>query len=721
MKSTRKRREAREPTSRTSPSGKSGTDDRLTITSTDSNGTEPGEATQSDELPGAVVELLSRLPDVHANGSGFIARCPICGEPEKFTIAVGDEKPVIFNCFRDSCNALPSELAEAVGLDESILYDPTYEASPEAREAFGKWQRSPHARTKEPVPLPSEGAIAGWHKRLLADPGWLAYLTDARGLDVATIEEHQIGWDGERFTIPIREDGEVVNLRRYSWSKEPKMKGLAGHSASLFPLPYDEDHHPDEWVVLCEGEWDRLLARQNGLCAITGTAGTTFKVEWAEHFQDRRVAIVYDVGADGSRTAEKLADEAAEVRVVDLARKGLHRGEDLTDWFLRYDYSADDLRRLIASQDPDDDLDERAEIAMALAWEEDAERDHLQGMLTEADISRLPAPEWLVREYFPAEGVAVIWGQPGIGKTLLMIHLAKCVVRGGRWHSRKAKRGGVLFYEGEGLGEFKPRLEALDAYLPKRKGAAAAPILFRDGTVDLNDARQVAAVVRTARSVEQDTGERVRLIVIEPLIESMSGEENAEGMDQASRALRWIAQEVGCCVVVAHHSNASGERARGNDKLRARVHSMFRMERTDGNRLALVGEKQRNGERFAMEYEMLESRSSVVLEMRNEMHAIDYERNKAQHKAQQKVKRDEEKATAARDLIREALETTEGPLTQNELDDTAYFLAKSSGKDVGQRAIRAARTEMVNEGEVVVERGKNKSRLHRLAGDHVGT
>jgi RecA-family ATPase len=709
---TRKRREAREPTSRTSPSGKSGTDEG--ITSTNGHGTDADGAVQPDELPGALVELLSRLQDVHLNGSGFTARCPICDEPEKFTVAVGDEKPVVFNCYRASCDALPSELAEAVGLDESILYDPTHKASPKAREAFGNWRRSPHARTKEAVPLPSEGAIAGWHERLLADPGLLAYLTDARGLDVATIKEHRIGWDGERFTIPIRgEAGEIVNLRRYHWSKQPKMMGLAGHPTSLFPVPHDEDHDPDDWVVLCEGEWDCLVARQHGLTAVTGTGGTTFKDEWGEHFRDRKVAIVYDVGADGSQTAGKLADVAAEVRVVDLARRGLSNGQDLTDWFLRYDYSTDDLRRLIASGDSNDDLDERAEVAMALARVEDAERDHLQGMLTEADISRLPAPEWLVREYFPAEGVAVIWGQPGIGKTLLMIHLAKCVALGCKWHSRKAQRGAVLFYEGEGLGEFKPRLDALDVHLPKRKGGSEAPIRYRDGTVDLNDARQVAAVVRTARRLEQDTGERVRLIVIEPLIESMSQEENAEGMDQASRALRWIALEAECCVVVGHHSNASGERARGSDKLRARVHSMFRMERTVANRLALVGEKQRNGERYAMEYEMLLSGQSVVLDMRKEMLADDYTSAKDQQRKAATAKKNKEQFQLAEDIVRGVL--NDGPqASKNKLIAAAM---KEADGAVGKPTLNDALDALVETGEVAEKPGPNKSFSYALAGD----
>jgi len=60
---------------------------------------------------------------------------------------------------------------------------------------------------------------------------------------------------------------------------------------------------------------------------------------------------MYDAGAFPLEIAEHRAHEfvaagAREAWAVDL---GLEKGEDATDWFVKYGRSADDLRRLINS------------------------------------------------------------------------------------------------------------------------------------------------------------------------------------------------------------------------------------------------------------------------------------------------------------------------------------------------------------------------------------
>jgi hypothetical protein len=71
---------------------------------------------------------------------------------------------------------------------------------------------------------------------------------------------------------------------------------------------------------------------------------------WDRYFVGRGVAVCFDVGEEA--TAEKrakalVAAGARKVVVVRLADAGLEHGEDLTDWFARYDRSALELRDLI--------------------------------------------------------------------------------------------------------------------------------------------------------------------------------------------------------------------------------------------------------------------------------------------------------------------------------------------------------------------------------------
>jgi hypothetical protein len=723
------------PGQRKAPEGSTGashqeeTNEASATASSKPKGTDGTAAELADELPGALIEALARLEDVHLNPSGgWYARCPVCKEGgDKFTIVEGNSQPVVVNCYRAGCQLEdgsekhPVALVEkALGLPPTTLSNDGHRASPEAaaKVVSGDFGGVGARRPRRVEPVPNVGKVQGWCGALQNLPKRLAYLTKQRGLSAATIATYDIGWDRDRsrYTLPVSDAaGEVVDLRRYTAHAPkgtPKMKGLTGGTCQLYPWPDLITDDPDDWLVLCEGEWDALITRQHGIPAVTGTAGATLPPGLLPAFAGRRVAVIYDSDAQdqATKTAALLREVATDVRVVDL---GLGGKGDLTDWFMGQ-RTADELRELIEGED---DLDHQVAVALALEEDTDRRRHHLAEALTQDDIAKLAPPEWLVDNYLPAVGVAVVWGEPGIGKTLLLIAAAKSVIRGSKLFNRKAQRGAVLFYEGEGLSEFRPRLNAYDAEWRLGPGATEAPAVYWPESVDLNTPRQVAAVIRTARMLERQSGEPVRMVVLDPLIESMSGDEIAEGMDQASRALRVIARELNCCVLVGHHSNAGGERPRGNDKLRARVHSMFKMERITNGVSGLVCEKQRSGEKFAMELEMVPSGEAVVFDMRWEGYAQDYASAREHQQQAAKDRKAAAKADSARQIVLDVIADLDAP-TQNQLLDEAVARAKG---DPGRPALKTAVDTLVEEGLVVRIDVGNRGKEHRLAGDQVSS
>ena len=71
-----------------------------------------------------------------------------------------------------------------------------------------------------------------------------------------------------------------------------------------------------------------------------------------------------------------------------------------------------------------DDLEQELASALDLTQGEDERRDYTSTALTDEDLFALAPPDWLVDEFLPAEGVVVVWGQPGIGKTFLALDMA---------------------------------------------------------------------------------------------------------------------------------------------------------------------------------------------------------------------------------------------------------------------------------------------------------
>lgn len=200
--------------------------------------------------------------------------------------------------------------------------------------------------------LPTDDDIERWHMTLLGAPDRLKVMTDERGLTNDTLKFFQVGWDGERYTIPVRDaEGVLQNVRRYhpkAKASKDKMFSINGHGEVRLFHPellsgYDE-------VIITEGELDMMVAHQHGLPAVTHTAGAgTFKAHWGPEFQDKDVFIVYDCDDAGRRgavsAAKRLVPHARNVYIVDMNLD--RKGADITDFLVNMGHTAADLKELM--------------------------------------------------------------------------------------------------------------------------------------------------------------------------------------------------------------------------------------------------------------------------------------------------------------------------------------------------------------------------------------
>lgn len=198
----------------------------------------------------------------------------------------------------------------------------------------------------------------------------LRYLKEKRGLSDDTLKKYQLGWDKirRRVSIPIHdENGKLANIRFYSpkdsSSKMINLKGF-GNPARLFGL---DEMVKDDWkqVLLCEGEFDRLLLSQNGFSAVTSTHGCkSFREEWLRFFKGKDVVVVYDCDSEGQAAVEGIVlgafkeSEVASIKNIVLPLAGSKDDKDISDYFTKphqvspdlFDkrcFSAVDLQKLI--------------------------------------------------------------------------------------------------------------------------------------------------------------------------------------------------------------------------------------------------------------------------------------------------------------------------------------------------------------------------------------
>lgn len=179
-------------------------------------------------------------------------------------------------------------------------------------------------------------------------PGRIRSYLNGRGIPDLIINQHKLGW-GEFYgrnwiVIPVTDvEGKyaLLKLRQDPEDAENPNKMMVypkGAQHQLYGWELLNGHVP--FLVLCEGEFDRLVLLANGIPAATSTGGCgTFKDEWTKHFS--RVEKTYvcydrdDAGREGAtRVLAKLLElDLEDVFRIDLPEMGDGK-KDVTDYFV---------------------------------------------------------------------------------------------------------------------------------------------------------------------------------------------------------------------------------------------------------------------------------------------------------------------------------------------------------------------------------------------------
>lgn len=281
--------------------------------------------------------------------------CPVCEDPSHSNSpsAMMNPDSGVWNCLKGNHGgkiyALVQDLKRERGFDirsasmKGKHSDPSYSQETMSRLKSGK------GKSKD---LPSDDQIESWTSALLSNPTRLRALQEQRGLTEHTIIEWELGWDGQRYTIPVRDaEGDLLNVRRYKMgagSSSNKMLNLAGHGQAAIYRP-DILAEQDQ-VVITEGEMDCILLNQTGVPAVTHTAGaSTFRPQWGQLFTDKVVWVCYDADDAGRKGAAKvrsiIQSYASAVYIISIPE--FSKGADVTDYLHLEGHSVEEFKELM--------------------------------------------------------------------------------------------------------------------------------------------------------------------------------------------------------------------------------------------------------------------------------------------------------------------------------------------------------------------------------------
>jgi len=255
-----------------------------------------------------------------------------------------------FNDYGGDAGGSVIDLGKALwGVDSS-------DATRRIAELFGL-RASENNNKAQKKALPTEIRLQQWQRALIDDDDRLRWWNEHRCVSTATLTELQIGWDGERYSVPVRNgSGELLDVRRYDPGAGERGKVISwarGHGGDrLYPFPANTG---DRSVVLCEGEGDYAALRELGIPALTRTtgAGTNWKQKHSDALKAagvEEVTLAFDHDDSGRSGTEKcgraLTEAGFAVRVLQWSADRRDKW-DVTDEIR--EHGADSLRKLLDS------------------------------------------------------------------------------------------------------------------------------------------------------------------------------------------------------------------------------------------------------------------------------------------------------------------------------------------------------------------------------------
>lgn len=222
--------------------------------------------------------------------------------------------------------------------------------------------------------------------------------------------------------------------------------------------------------------------------------------------------------------------------------------------------------------------------------------------LTFNDLMNLPPKPWLVQGVIGERDIGMLYGEPGSGKTFLVIDLVCSACLGRDWCGNYDINSGwtgkfkikrpltVAYFAGEGVSGLGNRFRAAADFHGIAVGGLPN-LYFFQMTPQLADGRAghldgVETFLREWQQM-QAAGQvaKLDLLIIDTLHTATAGMEENSAKDAgiALDRLRKVTRILDCAVLLVHHSQKNGDQERGSSSLRGAMDSIIQVSKNGEN------------------------------------------------------------------------------------------------------------------------------------------
>ena len=334
-------------------------------------------------------------------------------------------------------------------------------------------------------------------------------------------------------------------------------------------------------LVICNGEASTVVAQHYGLaaCAVTGGEPATLPPALLAELQasySGDICIAFDCLDKGAEAAPALAEQLRSsghnARAVDLR---LSKGGDVADFCcLHAAETVIDFAKLPNLS--------TVSVAQAKSSAAPTVAPTPFAFIHNSQLDSLPPVAWLLSDLLPREGVSLLTGPSGSGKSFLALDIAAAI----------AQSGTVIYMPNEGYKGYAERKIAWCTHFKRD-----IPGLYfgsSEQAVSLVNPLQVQAFIDSVLPLKPD------LVIFDTLAGCIvEGDENsATSMQTMINHCRRIAHTTGAAVLLVHHPGKNNDTERGSSAILSGVDMALKLSTSDGV-LSLSCKKAKDAEPFA--------------------------------------------------------------------------------------------------------------------------
>lgn len=180
--------------------------------------------------------------------------------------------------------------------------------------------------------------IEGFHRELLGNEKILKKILQKKNIKLYSIKQFKVGWNGERYTFPIRRGNKFINILLYMVEAPQDKPKVIPYKVGAGNFLYNFNNvKRSSKIYIMEGITDTINAIQNNMVATTQLYGAeNWETSFNQYFIGKDVVICYDkdsAGKSGSlMVANNLKRIAHSIKIIKFPSG--KKGYDFTDYIM---------------------------------------------------------------------------------------------------------------------------------------------------------------------------------------------------------------------------------------------------------------------------------------------------------------------------------------------------------------------------------------------------